>query len=137
LGTVNEDIQSALNKHLSLMTPTMAIAWENKEYVPILNTPYLKTWLMPGETTRVTLGPNGFEAYVGVFQIDCLYPIKQGWYPAKAKAGAICTQFKTGTLVTYNSVEVRIIRSYPERGDVDGPFYKVPVSIYYQCFSND
>ena len=134
----NQNIQSALNKHLSNMTPTMAIAWENVNFVTptTIGTPYLRSWLLPGKTTGLTLGPNSFDEYLGIFQIDCLYPIGQGWYDCKAKAGAICTHFKKGTLITYNNIEVRTYRVYPDSGDPDGEYYKVSVSIEYKAFTN-
>jgi hypothetical protein len=136
MTTANEDIQSALHKQLVQLTPSLPIAWENKEYSPTAGTPYLRSWLLPGQTTTVSLGPDGYNLYVGVYQIDCLYPINKGWYPAKVKAGAICTLFKRGTLITYNSICVRVMKCYPSSGDIDGDFHKVSVSVEYECYDN-
>jgi hypothetical protein len=119
------------------MTPTITIAWENIKTTPELEVPYLKPWLLPGETTRVTLGPNSpWQKYQGVFQIDCIYPIEQGHGDAKTKADAICSRFSIGATCSYNGEVVTIIKSYPNSGDNDGPYYKVSVSVVYECYSN-
>jgi hypothetical protein len=133
---INTNIASALNKHLSLLTPTtMMIAWENIEIDPSISTPYLRAWLMPGRTTTLTLGNQSWAEFPGVFQIDCLYPANEGWNSATVKADAIYNHFKRGTLATYNDVQVRIKESSVEPGDVDGIFYKKSVSIYYVAYS--
>jgi hypothetical protein len=135
MSTTNENVASALNKHLSLMTPTMGIAWENVEYTPpAMGTPYLRSWHLPGETDTITLGPNAVNGYYGVYQIDCLYPIGKGWQDAKVKAGKVATWFKRGTLITYNTMEVRLIKAYPSPGTVDGGYYKISVSTEYESY---
>lgn len=136
MTTTNENLQSALYKHCSAMTPTIAIVGENASYTPVIGTPHLRTWLVPNETLPITLGPNGFLEYRGIFQINCYYPANRGWNPAKAKAGRICTHFHRGTRITYNSITVLIWRSYPGPAIIDNEWYVVPVAIDYSVFDN-
>jgi hypothetical protein len=136
MTTTNYDIQSALNKKLNTLTPSLPINWENTEYTPTIGTSYLRAWLLPGETSTLTLGPNGFNEYVGVLQIDCMYPIGKGWRDAKVEADSLCTLFKRGTLLTYNNINVRVMKSWPEPAVVDGPYYKVSVSVVYTSYDN-
>jgi hypothetical protein len=134
MTTVNENITSALTKKLATLSPPMDIAWENVKFDPTVGHPYLRAWHLPGQTFPLTLGPQGLDAFVGLLQVDCLYPIEKGWYDAKAKAGTICTLFKKGTLCTYNNITVRIVRSWPDPGTIDGDYYKVSTNIQYECY---
>jgi hypothetical protein len=134
----NSAIQSALCKHLSLMTPTnFSVVSENTSFDPTIEAPYLRSWLLPGETVGLTLGPNGFNSFVGVFQVDAVYPIDKGWGDAKAKVDKICTHFKRGSLLTFNDLQLRIVKVYPDAGSVDGPTYKISTSIYYEAYEQN
>lgn len=130
----NENLQSALSKHLSLATPSIGIAYENVEYNPIVGQSYLRAWLLPGETTSLTLGPGNILEYLGVYQIDCLCPKNQGWAPAKVKAGKLLTHFRPGISMTYQNLTVKSWKAYCDSGSIDGDFYKVSVSIEYRAW---
>jgi len=139
MSTVDIYLNRALNKHLSLMTPTINISWENTNYTPVNGVGYLETWLLPIPTQQVTLGPDCWEEFSGIFQVTCVYPTGKGSDPARTKAAAIRSRFKIGTLCTYNSLTVKVKGSYPGPGyySEDGSWYRVPVSIVYQCFANN
>ena len=136
MTTSNEDIQHALNKHCSTFTALTSVVYENIEYSPTIGIPYLRTWLLPGETFPLTLGPEGVMDYGGVFQIDCCYPKGRGWKLAKDMAGKVCTHFNRGTLITYNNILVRIRRAWPGPAIIEEELYRVPVSVLYECFDN-
>jgi hypothetical protein len=130
----NEDIASALNKHLELLTPSLPIAWENTKYTPTAGQPYLISWHLPGETDTITLGPNGVNGYSGLLQVDCMFPLQKGSRSAKVKAGLVCTHFKRGTLITFNAVTVRMLKAFPHPAQIDGDYYKVSVSAVYESY---
>ena len=132
-------LSRALSKHLSAMTPTMSIAWENVNFTPTNGVPHLATWLLPIATQPVTLGPAYWEEFSGIFQITCVYPAGRGTNDAKTKAAAIKTRFKRGTSFTYNTLTVKIKQAYPESGfySEDGSWFRVPLSIVYICYANN
>jgi hypothetical protein len=142
MGTVDTAdmfLVKALAKHLSAMTPTMSIAWENLNFTPTNGVPYLATWLLPIPTEPVTLGPSYWEEFSGIFQVTCVYPAGKGTNDAKTKAAAIKTRFKRGTSFTYNTLTVKIEKAYPGSGyySEDGSWYRIPISIVYQCFASN
>jgi hypothetical protein len=132
-------ISKALSKHLSAMTPTISIAWENTNFTPVNGVPHLETWLLPIATQPVTLGPSYWEEFSGIFQVTCVYPSGRGANDAKTKAAAIKTWFKRGTSFTYNSLTVKIKQAYPESGfySEDGSWYRIPCTIVYQAFASN
>lgn len=136
MTTTNEDIGHALYKHYSSFTASIRMVSENESYVPALNTPYLKTWLLPAETLPITLGPTGVNEYAGIFQITCIYPQSIGWNAAKIMAGRLCTHFYRNTQVTYNNILVKVRRSWVDPGFQEDAWYHIPVSVLYWCFDN-
>jgi hypothetical protein len=119
------------------MTPTIDIVWENTDYTPTNGREYLEAWLLPAVTLPVTLGPNCWEEYAGIYQISCVYPAGKGRGAAKEKAGKIANYFARGTSCTYNDITVKIRQAYPAPGyyDSSGSWYRIPVSIVYFAFS--
>ena len=132
-------LQKALSKHLTNMTPTMSIAWENTNFTPTNGIAHLETWLLPIPTQPITLGPSYWEEFSGIFQVTCVYPAGRGTNDAKTKAAAIKTRFKRGTSFTYNTLTVKIREAYPESGyySEDGIWYRVPCSIVYLAYANN
>jgi hypothetical protein len=132
-------LQKALSKHLSTMTPSFPIAWENTGFTVTNGIAHLETWLLPIKTEAITLGPAYWEEFSGIFQITCVYPAGRGTNDAKTKAAAIKTRFKRGTSFTYNNLEVKIREAYPESGyySEDGSWYRIPLSIVYVTYASN
>ncbi len=136
MTTISEiDLQSALNQQLSSLMDQIPIAWENAKYQPEVGTPYLRATLLPAETAVATLGPNNFLEHKGIFQVDCVYPLGEGWGPAKAMAAQIVALFRTGTRLSYNGISILCEKAWPGPG-LPGDYYVIPVSIRYSCYSD-
>ena len=139
VDTADLYLSKALSKHLSTMTPSFPIAWENVNYTPVNGVPYLATWLLPIAVQPITLGPSYWEEFSGIFQVTCVYPAGKGTNDAKTKAAAIKTRFKRGTSFTYNNLTVKIEKAYPGSGyySEDGSWYRIPVSIEYFAYASN
>lgn len=83
---------------------------------------------LPATTDALSLSHS--DEMSGVFQIDLNYPLNGGAGAAQAKAEAIRTRFKRGTVVS--GVELGSV-SVVSVGPVDG-WYRVVVSIVYRAF---
>lgn len=128
-------IRGALQLRLSTMTPAIAIAWENDDYVPTLGTPFQAVNLLRAQTTNPTVAALGqnLTLHQGVFQVSLNYPGNAGPQPAEARAEAIKARFPRGLSLTSGSVTVRINRTpsvAPGFRNAAG-WYIVPVSIPY------
>lgn len=129
----------ALSKHLSAMTPTIGISWENTNFTPVNGIGYLETWLLPIPTEPITLGSAYWEEFSGIFQVTCVYPSGRGISDAKTKAAAVKNHFKRGTSFTYSDLTVKVRKAYPASGyySEDGSWYKIPVSVIYLAYANN
>lgn len=126
------DLRAALETALKAMTPTLATAWENTAYTPVVNTPYQRASLIPGTPINDEYGP-GF-ADQGFFQVSLHYPPGLGVKDADARALALRSAFRRGASFTANGLVVTIMKTpaiLPAMTDDDGRYVK-PVSIEYR-----
>lgn len=134
----DRDLQSALNDALYDAFPTVPVAWENAKYVPTTGTAYFRTWLLPAETSVLTVGQGPWTERKGIFQVDVYYSGGIGFGTPKAKAAEVVAAFKPNTAFIYNGLMVIIDKSWisPARIDEAG-WYNIPVSIRYRCHYAD
>ena len=128
-----EVVRKALEKKLALLTPAIAIAYENMAFTPVLGTPYLRANLLPNSPDNSIMGQaTYFER--GIFQVTACYPLNAGTANAGAKAQAIRNHFKRGTTMVESSVTV-IVTKTPSIATAipDATHYNIPISIEYQA----
>lgn len=97
---------------------------------PPVTTAWASVFVIPATTAALSIRDS--DEMAGVFQIDLNYPINGGAGAVQAKADAIRTHFKRGTVLT--GVEVGAV-SIANLGPVDG-WYRVAVSINYRSFAS-
>lgn len=129
-------VRSALQAKLDGMSPALATAWENVDYVPVTGTPYQAAYVLAAEPDNPTMGDDYYREQ-GIFQISLFYPIKVGTAVSEARAELIRTTFKRGTSMTSGAVTV-IINKTPEisPGRVDGDRWHIPVKIRFYAGIN-
>jgi len=134
-------VRAALQSKLDGIAPSLATAWENVGYTPVVGTPYQAAYVLAAEPENPTMG-DGFYREQGIFQISLFYPLKNGTYTAEHRAQVIRDTFKRGTSITPGEiydwydyyfapfVTVRIEKT-PEisQGRVDGDRWHIPVKI--------
>lgn len=132
MSTHFTDIAGALRARLNSLTSRPPVAWENINYTPSSTTLFLRPTMIPAPTTQASLGDDGKDLHEGIFQVDVFIPDNQG---RTTWPDAIADHFKRGTVLTQNSVDVRIRNVSIGVGAKDANFYIVPVSITYQAFT--
>jgi hypothetical protein len=122
-------VRSALQAKLEGMSPALATAWENVDYVPVIGTPYQAAYVMQAEPDNPTMGDDYYREQ-GIFQVSLFYPIQVGTSVAEARADLIQATFKRGLSMTSGAVTVRINKT-PEisPGRVDGDRWHIPIKI--------
>jgi hypothetical protein len=130
------DIDTALDTQLGALLPLPAIAWENKTYTPALGTLYLRPTSLPGEVVQASLGDNGQDQNVGVYQVDVFAKPNTGKKAAIVQADLVADHFKRGTLLTHNSRSVRIrsVRRKVGTNNSDG-WFMITIEITYISFT--
>ena len=91
--------------------------------------------VLPAETVQAGLGSTGQEMHEGVFQVDVFSPSNKPKAAALAEADAVANYFSRGSVLTYNSVDVRLKTASVGRGSNDNGWYIVPVFINYLSFT--
>lgn len=127
------EIRTALEAKLNALTPSIATAWENVPFTPVVSTPYQQVNLMIADTLNPTMGGTHYRVK-GFMQVLLCYPPSVGAKIAATRADLLVNHFKRGTSLTSGGVTV-IIDKTPSIAPalIDGVLYKIPVSIYFSA----
>jgi len=127
----HRNIRIALESRLAAMSPSVAIAGENTNYLPVPGTPYQRSNLLPATPNNPIVGPQ-FYRELGIYQVSLCYPLNNGPSAAETRAELVRTQFKRGTTLTNGGYTITIDQTPTiASGFVDGDRWVVPVSIPY------
>lgn len=125
--TLYIDIRAALSAHLKDMVGVIAVAWENMQYVPVTDVPYLIPALMMSEPSQATLGTDGLNHESGIYQITIAnYATGKGSAAQLLMAGKLKERFKRGTILTSNGVILRIRKTSLTANSI--------ISIYFSSY---
>jgi hypothetical protein len=116
------------------MTPSLATAWENVAFTPTTGTAYQQVNLMIADNQDATVSDASYVT-VGIMQVLLVYPIGTGAKAAATRADSLLTTFKRGIQLTSGGIDVEINKTpVIAPAQIDGAFYKLPVSIYFKTF---
>ena len=87
------------------------------------------------DTDVFTLGGDGMDNNIGFMQIDVNYPKNKGSGAALAKADELATAFSAGTVLTYNTQNVRVIKTSLGPGRDIGGYYRISLTVNYYAFT--
>jgi hypothetical protein len=73
--------------------------------------------------------------YQGVFRVECYVPEGTGPSAADDLADKIIEAFEATTDVSYNGTIVSIRYAEREQGELDGPFFMIPVNVGWYIYS--
>ena len=134
--SVYGDIDKALVSHLNSMVGLPAVAWENKYYTPVNGTTYIRPTHLTGEVYQATLGANGTDGNIGIYQIDIFIKSGSGRSEAVNMADTIANHFKRGTYLTYNNRTLRTKNISRDVGtNTNDGWFKISVTISYLAFT--
>ena len=110
------------------------IAWPNLPFSRPSSGGYVSLAILPAETTQLTLGASGKNRLRGLCQISVHWPQGQGMVEPTELAGSIIAGFKRGTVITRESMNVRIVRPPYLAGEIqESDWVSIPVSIPFQA----
>jgi phage baseplate assembly protein gpV len=133
MATHFNDIQAALDTRLSTLSGGYSIAWPNTKFEPEADQTFLSPSFIPNTTEQVGLGSSGKDETNGLYQIDVVYPAGTG---RSTIPDSIADHFKRGTVLTYNSVNVRVRSVSIESAVTEGAFHFVPVTVDFQTYTD-
>lgn len=123
-------IRAALEVALAAMSPSLATAWENVPYSPVIGTPYQRVFLLKAAPDNPEMGT--FTRDQGILQISLAYPLDTGPNEAEARAELIRDTFYRGATFTASGVSVTVLNT-PEVAPaiIEPDRYVVPVRIRF------
>lgn len=124
------------------IVPQTAIAWPKKPFTKPSTAmglqPYLEVRLLPNQVQRVTIKGSGPHRRPGILQLDYCAPVSGllDDIQVTEMAGRIAAHFPADLPLVSEGVSVRIERT-PDvgQGSADGSYWRVPVSIRFDCFA--
>jgi len=121
-----------LETQLATLENDIDIAYEgDAEYTPKAGTPFLRSWHIPNDSVKSSIGIHGFIKHMGIYQVNCHYPTGQGFGPAYAKADELLALFVNGTTLFNNGQRVVVSMASAGTATIEDGWYVVPVSISY------
>ena len=131
MTTIFNDVQAALDTKLATVSGT-PVAFPNIPYTPQATTTYLRASFLPAETVQAALGASGKDETNGIYQIDVVTPRGSG---RPQLIDTVADLFKRGTVLTYNSIKVRIRSVSMAPAILDDEWYFVPISVNFQSYT--
>lgn len=107
-------IRTALETALAAMSPSVATAYENAPFSPVIGTPFQAAYILLGEPDDIVIG-GASHVERGIFQINLHYPLDAGAGAGEGRAQLIRQSFFRGSSFASGAVTVVIDRT-PEIG---------------------
>lgn len=123
-------IHSLLDTQLQTVVGLPTLQQENIRYEPKTGVAWTRSTLIPVESTRLS---TGFDLVQGLYQVDAFYPGDKGSTAASTMADLIIAEFPRALTLTSGGVIVHIVKSYREVAQPFQQFYRIPVSIQWNC----
>lgn len=135
-----DKILAALELRVSDVEGIPTIAYENVKFTPVTDVPFVRTRFIPISRTQKVVGVDQNNKpfwldYQGIFQLVIYMPESQGQRETNILVNNICDKFEAATDLEFNGVYVTIKKVERARGLNEAPWFKTPVSIYWQSFS--
>ncbi|PIP01782.1 MAG: hypothetical protein COX55_09025 [Zetaproteobacteria bacterium CG23_combo_of_CG06-09_8_20_14_all_54_7] len=123
-------IRAALETALNGMSPALATAWENAQFMPVAGTPYQQVHLLFATPSNREMGDRYQE--IGYLQCKLMYPLAVGTATIAARAMLLRTTFKRGNTFVSGGITTTVTET-PEivPGRVEGDRYAVSVKIKF------
>jgi hypothetical protein len=131
VSTTFNDVQAALDTKLKTLSGT-PVAFPNVPYKPQAGTTYVRASFLPTETVQVSLGATGKDETNGIYQIDVVAPRGSG---RPQLLDTVADLFKRGTVLTYNSVTIRVRSVSMAPAILEDEWYFVPISVNFQTYT--
>lgn len=134
MASVYDDIRAALEVKLSSVSSLPSVAWENLQFSPTTGQSFVRPRLLPTRREPAVRGLNPQMYYQGVFRVECYVPEGNGPSAADDLSDKIIEAFEATTDVSQGGTIVSIRYAEREQGELDSPFFMVPVNIGWYLY---
>jgi len=116
-----------------IFSPVLPVSWPNKSLTPPTDGKWLRVNDLPAPV-RV-FGIAEVNEYLGVLQIDVMWPLETGVTAPKEIAGQIINHFSARSRIAGDGLIINVISASLGAKIEDLPRVMFPVSINYRVFS--
>jgi len=133
---IRQAFDGRLNNALSsLGLEADQVAWMNARFTPKVDTLFIRPHIMFGETKTVSIGSDGFERLVGIYQISVFGVKDTGLSDIEEVAKKLIDLFRSGRVLPLCSDNAVTITS----AHCSGPFElddrpHIPVTVSWYCY---
>lgn len=126
-------LEARLKTWADAHSPALKVAWQNVSMTPPATGIYLRSFIMPGETSSIDLAGK-HRSYVGAHQVSVVCPIGSGPGAGDAIAKEIEDLFPLNLRLTSAGVTVQVNSPVSTSSAIpDDAEYLIPVSFSYRA----
>lgn len=129
-------VNSALVQAYRDLGAGLPTAYEARDFTPPANTAWAAVFNLPASLAVDTLGDDGLNEYVGLFQIDFHVKENSGTAILLNYADNVIAALPPGKRLKYEDQEVRVRRVVPSpiRRSDGGAGFVISLSVYWQAW---
>lgn len=129
MASVYAEVRAALENRLNDTVGLPAIAWENVDYKPATDTPFIKFQFLPVQRRATILGQNPQAYYSGISRFLLHYPENSGPGASQDVVDTLVDRFDCYTDITQDSTTITIEYAQQESPYSDSPWFVTPVTV--------
>lgn len=133
--SIMNKLRGTMDSHLAGMPGVPPIAPQNVAFQQPVNTPYLKTTLVPTSTRPAIIGPNPQLRYDGIYSILICTPEGVGSGSAYDLADDILERFAASSDITFDGINVSINYTEVHKSYFEAPWYCTPVNVAWYIYN--
>jgi hypothetical protein len=139
--SIYTDIRAGLETHLDDASGLPAIAWENVDYKPTTDTPFIKFQFLPTLRRTTLIGSPVSQRYQGIVRFLLHYPENQGPGAMQAVADSLISRFEVNSDIEYTNsdletIQITIEYSQQESSYTTEPWYITPVTVGWYIYAS-
>jgi len=139
--SIYTDIRAALESHLDGTSSIPAIAWENVDYKPTTDTPFIRFQFMPTLRRTRSIGSPVSQRYQGIVRLMIHYPENEGPGASQATADALVNRFEVTSDISYTNpdletINVTIDYAQQESSYTMEPWFVTPITVGWYIYAS-
>jgi hypothetical protein len=127
MSSVYTEIRAALENHLADASGLPAIAWQNVDYKPSTDTPFIKFQFQPNFRQIAVLGTTPRQNYRGICTFLLHYPENSGPGASQAVVDTLVERFEAASDITFSTTTLTIESVRQGTPYDDPPWFVTPV----------
>lgn len=130
--TTYTQIEDALRAKLQLIPNIYSGTFGNNKFKPTVGTPWFRATNLIAEPQSSSIGTEGQDELIGIYNITLFYPIGAIDYTL---VEAVLTAFNRGTFIPAGTGSVHILRSWREVTREEPTWTQVPIYARWNCYN--